>query len=151
MDSSEAKTKEFTAGAALRIYGTGLDLDGITRELGISPDHQHRRGENDPRKRPYSHDMWSLASPAGEDQDLEVHLVWLSERFLSRQAFILSLKNKFQVDIHCWKNCNTEQSSLILSSHTLRIFTELNLDLNVSLLCIPPETTPQGPAVTTTG
>ena len=65
---------EFSAGAAFRVFGTGLDSEGITREPDLSPDHQHKRGELDPGKRPYAHDMWSLKSPLPPDDDLEVHL-----------------------------------------------------------------------------
>ena len=139
MESAQAESTQFSAGAAFRIYGIGLDIDGITRELGFSPDHQHKRGDLDPGKRPYAQDMWSLGSPLGKDQELELHLTWLLDRLLARRNYVLSLENKFKADIYCWKNCFTEQSSLTLSSKVLRIFTELNLDLGVSLLCLPPE------------
>jgi hypothetical protein len=65
---------EFSAGAAFRVFGTGLDFGGITRELDLSSDHRHKRGELDPGKRPYAHDMWSRKSPLPSDDDLEVHL-----------------------------------------------------------------------------
>jgi len=144
MSTTEIESKQFAAGAAFRVYGTGLDLDGITRELGFSPDHQHKRGELDPGKRPYAKDMWSLGSPLGKDQELELHLTWLLDRLLARRNYVLSLENKFKVDIYCWKNCFTEQASLTLSSKVLRMFSELNLDLGVSLLCLSPETDPGG-------
>jgi hypothetical protein len=139
MHTTQSEQQTFSAGASFRIYGVGLDIDGITRELGLSPDHKHRQGEPDPGKRPYPHDMWLLRSPQGKGQDLELHLSWLAERLLPRRECIFSLQKKFKVDIYCWKNCYTEQASLVLSSEALRIFTELNLDLQVSLLCLPPE------------
>jgi len=145
MDILDVQRVEFSAGAAFRIYGIGLDLDRTTRELGLRPDHQHKKGEPDPGKRAYSHDMWSLSSPLGKNQELELHLIWLAERLLSCRAYILSLEKKFKVDIYCWKNCYREQSSLVLSSKALRIFTELGLNLEVSLLCLPPETGSEGP------
>ncbi len=144
MTTTEIETKQFAAGAAFRVYGTGLDIDGITRELGLSPNHRHRKGEPDPGKRPYPHDMWALSSPLGKDRDLDLHLTWLGERLLDRKNYIVSLTKSFRVDIYCWKNCFTEQSSLMLSSRVLRIFTELNLDLGISLLCLPPEAKTEG-------
>jgi hypothetical protein len=142
MEHSLLDARKFTAGADFRIYGTGVDFAAISLELGISPSHLHRKGEHDPGNRLYRYDMWSLASPLGDDKDLGVHLNWLANRLLSRSAFILSLKEKFNVDIYCWKDCNTEQASLVLSASVLRIFTELNLDLEVGLLCLPPELHP---------
>jgi hypothetical protein len=144
MTTTKIESKQFAAGAAFRVYGTGLDIDGITRELGLSPDHRHKKGEPDPGKRPYPHDMWSLSSPLAKDRDLDLHLTWLGERLLDRKNYILSLTKNFKVDIYCWKNCFTEQSSLMLSSKVLRIFTELNLDLGISLLCLPPEAKTEG-------
>jgi hypothetical protein len=145
MDTLGAETKEFTAGSAFRIYGIGLDIDGITRELGVRPDHQHKKGETDVARRPYTHDMWLLSSPLGNSQELELHLIWLAERLLRHQRFILSLKEKFKVDIYCWKNCFREQANLTLSAKAIRIFTELNIDLGVSLLCLPPESGAEAP------
>lgn len=139
METRHAERAEFSAGASFRIYGIGLDFDGITRELGVNPDHRHRQGDLDPGKRPYPDDMWSLSSPVGDDQELELHLTWLAERLSNRTDYILSLKKRFKVDIYCWKNCFTEQASLLLSSKALRIFADLDLDLGVSLLCLSPE------------
>lgn len=140
MSTREIASKQFTAGAAFRVYGTGLDFDGITGELGFSQDLQHKCGDLDAGKRPYAQDMWSLASPLGEGQELELHLTWLLDRLLARRNYVLSLKNKFTVDMYCWRNCFTEQSSLMVSSKVLRMLSELDLDLGVSLLCLPPET-----------
>jgi hypothetical protein len=139
MSTTHTEREQFAAGAAFRVYGTGLDIDNITHELGITPDHRHREGELDPGRRPYPHDMWSLSSPLAKDRDLDLHLVWLGERLLNRKNYILSLRRDFTVDIYCWKNCFSEQSGLTLPTNVLRIFIELNLDLGVSLLCLPPE------------
>jgi hypothetical protein len=137
MSATERESKQFAAGAAFRIYGTGLDFDRITRELNLSPDHQHKKGDLDPGKRPYPHDMWSLSSPLANDDDLDVHLSWLGERLWNRRDYVLSLAKNFKVDIYCWKNCFTEQSNLIFSNKVLKMFAELNLELGVSLLCLP--------------
>lgn len=88
----------FSAGAAFRIYGTKVDLGGLTRELGLKPDHAHRQGDLDPRGRPYHADMWSLASPLEKGKELEAHLRWLAERLLPHKAYILSISKSFKVD-----------------------------------------------------
>jgi hypothetical protein len=139
MDVRRYEPQIFAAGASLRIYGAGIDIDDLTREFGYIPDHQRKAGDPDPGKRPYPHDMWSLASPLGKDQDLEVHLNWLAEKFLRHSQYIHSLRQKFQVDIYCWKNCFTEQASLTLSPQALRVFTELSTPFCVSLIFLPDE------------
>jgi hypothetical protein len=139
MEIGNTKETRFSTGAAFRIYGVGLDLDDITRQLGASPDHRHTKGDLDPGGKPYAHDMWSLGSPLAKDEELEVHLLWLAEKLLSSRDYILSLKKGFKVDIYSWKDCFTEQSSLVLSTGALRIFTELDIGLSISLLCLPDE------------
>lgn len=139
MEGAQPEKVGFSAGAAFRVYGVGLDFDAITRELGISPDHQHNRGELDPGKRPYAHDMWSLKSPLGTNVSLENHLSWLAKILLPHRQFLSLLRQRYKVDIYCFKSLFTEQASLILSSASLRVFTELDLELAVSLLCLPPE------------
>lgn len=136
---TSTKAAKFTAGAAFRIFGPELDLDAVTQELGIDPDHQHKSGDVDPGKKPFSQDMWSLKSPLAQSQELEFHLGWLAERLLVHSNYILSLKKRFKVDIYCWQNCFTEQASLKLSGRALRVFTELDINLEVSLLCLSPE------------
>jgi hypothetical protein len=139
MYAKNDEPQNFTAGAALRIFGAGLDIDDITREFGYTPDHRHKAGDPDPGKRPYPHDIWSLASPLGEDRDLEAHLSWLAEKFLHHGQYLHSLRQRFQVDIYCWKHCFTEQASLTLSPQALRIFTELSTPFCVSLIFLPEE------------
>ena len=133
------KQNTFSAGAALRIWGKLLDLEAITRELGLNPTYTHRQGEADRRGHIYPHEMWSLSSPVGSDQELELHFVWLAERILPHKEYILSLKQAAKVDIYCYKNCYTEQASLTLSSRVLKLFVELDFELGVSLIFVPDE------------
>ncbi len=98
-------------------------------------------------RKPYPTDMWLLESPLGHDQDLELHLNWLAERLLPRKQYITSLSKELKVDIYCHKTCYTEQASLTLSPNALRIFTELAIPLDVSLIFLPdePDETPLSP------
>jgi Domain of unknown function (DUF4279) len=139
IEMTQNKRETFSAGASFRIFGVGLDLDAVTRELGQQPNYTHKQGVPDIHKRIHPHDMWSLASPLGDGQELELHLNWLAERLLPSKQYILSLGKQFKVNFYCWKNCYTEQASLILSSQCLRIFTELSIPLDVSLICGPNE------------
>lgn len=139
MNMTSDKQKVFAAGAAMRIQGAELDLESITREVGHRPSYTHRQGELNQLKEPYDTDMWALASPLGTGRDLEAHLGWLAEILVPRQQYISRLRETHEVDIYCYKTCYTEQQSLILSSNALRIFTELDLTLGVSLIFLPDE------------
>jgi hypothetical protein len=136
-DRPSPKKGTFSAGASFRTQGLNLPLDEIAQELRIGPTHTHHRGELGMLREPLPHDMWMLDSPLDESQDLDLHLKWLAERLLPRKQYILSLKEKFAVDIYCYKTCYTEQASLTLSPHALKIFTELALELCVSLIFLP--------------
>jgi hypothetical protein len=139
MDTTRPQSETFHAGASFRIQGLDLDIDGITRELRHSPTLTHRRGEAAVIGKSYPLDMWLLRSPLGKNEDLELHLEWLAERLLPHKQYISSLRKKFKVDIYCHKTCYTEQASLTLSPHALRIFTEIYLEFCVSLIFLPDD------------
>jgi hypothetical protein len=131
--------EKFRAGASFRVQGLSMDFDGISRELGLAPAGTHKQGESGPLVRSYPSDMWYLDSPLGKNNELELHLIWLAERLLPRKQEIFRLREKYKVDIYCYKTCYTEQASLTLSSSALRIFTELDTELGVSLIFLPDE------------
>ncbi len=63
------------------IVGIGLDIDGISQSLGMSPKHSHRVGDIDPLGRPFRHDMWSLQSELPEAEPPDTHLEWLQQNY----------------------------------------------------------------------
>src|SRR5438094_7740375 len=70
--------------ATLRIWGDIPDLDDISRRLGLTPTHAHRKGERrGPRSPGYEHDHWSYTAPVDEKRPLEEHILalWESVRF----------------------------------------------------------------------
>jgi len=139
MNTIQSGNETFHAGASFRIQGVDLDMEAITRELGHTPTHRHRRGEPAPIGKWHTLDMWQMESPLGKGQDLELHLNWLAEQLLPHKQYIISLSRKYKVDFYCYKTPYTEQASLTLSPNALRLFTELSLNLCVSLIFIPDE------------
>jgi hypothetical protein len=134
----------FNAGAAFRVQGIDVDLDmeSITQQLGRAPTLTHRRGDTTRAGRTFASDIWLFESPLGGGQDLEEHLKGLMPILLPHKEFISELRERFKVDIYCYKTPYTEQSSITLSPKTLKLFTELSLDFCVSLIFIldEPET-----------
>jgi len=143
--TSTEKRRSFATGAAIRIQGSGLDMDSIAAEIGHNPSHTHREGDPDRLKEPQRTDMWLLASPLDTGKDLEAHLTWLAEILLPRRQYIARLRETYEVDIYCYKTCYTEQANLTLSSRALRIFTDLDLTLGVSLIFLPDGQTSESP------
>lgn len=139
MKTTRDKQVAFSAGASIRISGFGLDMESIARELGHSPSHMHREGEFNQLKERYKTDLWLLESPLDTNQELELHLDWLAGVLLPRKRYISHLRQKYEVDIYCYKTCYSEQANLTLSSQALRIFTELDFKLGVSLIFLPSE------------
>ena len=129
----------YSAGASFRIQGLDLAFEDITRDLDIEPTHTHSRGERGILDKSLPYDLWMLDSPLPDSCDLELHIEWLAERLLPHKQSISILRKNLKIDIYCYKTCYTEQSSLTLSAHVLRIFTELSLELCVSLIFLPDE------------
>jgi|SRR5882724_1306364 len=126
-------------GAALRVMRTGLDLAGISSSLGISPTHVHRQGDPGPLKKPFTLDMWSLESPLDPAEPLEAHLKWLQTALSPHHEFLSSLRKLATLDIYCNAMYFSDQNSLELTPEVLRLFTELNIPLGVSILLLPEE------------
>ncbi len=141
MSSKNPGTDAAKSGAALRVMGAGLDLPGITKALGTSPTHVHRQGELGPSRRPYEQDMWMLESESGVDpsEPLEAHLQWLRRALASHLEFLSSLRGRARVDVYCRLTCYSDQSSLALSPDALKVFIDLQVPLEVSLIFIPDD------------
>ena len=126
-------------GAALRIFGEGIDFEEIVRVLGIEPSHTHRTGDMGMGGVPFTNDMWLLSPPLDPHAPLDEHLRWLERVLSPHYQFLFSLREKATVDIYCNATYYCEQSSVTLSDEALRLFIELHLPLGISLLFLPDE------------
>ena len=125
----------FKYGATLRIFGEIADLDAITRTLGLSPTHTHRRGDRrGGRSEPFEHDMWSYASPVADDRPLDEHLQTLWESLKPHTAYLKSLKEGLTVDVFCRYSSDCESAGFEVSHRSLEIFTELEVPFGVSVV-----------------
>lgn len=118
------------------VYGTRLELDGITRNLGLSPLRTHRVGDLDILGKPYLQDMWLLDSPLEESADLNAHLMWLGQQLEPHYEYIRSLKTSAELRIYCAYHSDSDQSGFSISPEALSIFTKLGIPMEVSILCL---------------
>jgi hypothetical protein len=115
--------------------GDKLDTDEISRRLGLSPTHVHRVGDADARGNLFEHAMWSLQSPLNEAQPPDTHFKWFKQQLNPHYEFLRSLKCDAQLHIYCGYNCDNEQDGFTLSPEALAIFTELEIPMELHILC----------------
>jgi Domain of unknown function (DUF4279) len=118
----------FRFSATLRISGDGLDFEGISRALGLTPTHTHQKGER--RK----HDMWSYTAPVAREQPLEVHIMALWGAVRPHIPYLRDLKRKFQVDVFCGYRSNSGTAGFQVGHRCLGLFSELEVPFGVSVI-----------------
>lgn len=120
--------------ATFIIMGVGLDLEAITRSIGITPSHTHRVGDLDSLGKPFPHDMWSLDSSLDQSEPLDAHLKFLNQLLKPHHEYIRSLKVNAEIYIYCGYDSDSDQCGFTLSSSALSIFTLLEVPMDVHLI-----------------
>jgi hypothetical protein len=87
--------------------------------------------------------MWSLESPLNVSEPLEAHLKWLQTALSPHHQFLLSLRDKAKVDIYCSFTVYRDQNGLTFAAEILKLFTELNIPLSISILALLPDESPE--------
>jgi hypothetical protein len=136
--SSEGQEEEiyFKYGAGLRIFGTILDLDEITKRLGVTPSDAHRKGhrgwgENLP---PYIFDMGMYNAPVKETEPLHVHIDTLWNTFRDRKEYLLHLKQDLTVDVFLGYQSNCDHAGVEVPCQGLEMFRELQIPFGLSII-----------------
>lgn len=124
------------ARACLRIMGKGLDLNEITRHLGIEPTYSHKEFDLGRFRRPYTQDMWSLDSPLENHRELNSHLRWLAKILKPHHAYLRSLRKTAKMDIFCSYTQIGQDGGLSIAPKSLSIITELNIRLEISIIAL---------------
>src|SRR5215469_13535838 len=107
----EAEEPYFAFSATLRIYGEALDLNEITRSMGLVPTHTHKKGESRrPGAPPYLDDAWLYSAGLPEDAPLDDHLQTLWADVAPARDFLLALKAKYKVDVFCGYRSNCDHA-----------------------------------------
>jgi hypothetical protein len=125
----------FKFSATLRIAGDGVDFDEISRTLGLSPTHSHRKGERrSPSAEPWQHDVWSYRPVVDRAQPLDKHITALWDAVRPHIAYLRSLKQKFHVDIFCGYRSNSCTAGFKVDYLCLGLFSELEVPFGVSVV-----------------
>jgi hypothetical protein len=120
--------------ASFRILGLDLDFPTISKALGVGPSFTRRKGEHGLAQTPHSTDVWCLDSPHSRSAPLDVHLTWLRDALLPSYKFLRSLKGECDLSIYCGVTIEGDRCQFRTSSSALRLFTELGIDMDLSLV-----------------
>jgi hypothetical protein len=133
--SSHVEPVYFCFSATLRIAGNDLDIDKITRKMGILPTHSHRKGERRSRGAPpWQHDMWSYTPPIDEAQPLHEHIMALWNAVRPHMSYLRNLKQKYHVDIFCGYRSNSDTAGFDVDYQCLGLFAELEVPFGISVI-----------------
>ncbi len=119
--------------ASLRISGDGLDMDEISRTLGLVPTHTHRKGE------PHGHgfrsqSIWICEPAIDSTRPLDEHIMALWDAVRPHIPYLRELKKKFHVDIFCGYRSNSDNAGFEVDYRCLGLFAELEIPFGVSVI-----------------
>lgn len=125
----------FRHSASLRIFGRIPDLDALSKELGVTPTHTHRKGERrSPRAEAYEHDMWSFCVPVSPAEPLDEHIRVLWKTFKPERFVLLELKKTLTVDVFCTYSTNAACAGIEVSPESFEMFQVLQIPFGLSIL-----------------
>ena len=123
----------FAYSATLRVRGTNLAFDELSKALGVSPSHQRRAGERSrPGARPYKDDAWHFTAPVAEEVELTEHLRRLWKTVKPHVDYLKQLDAT--VDVFCGYRSNNGAAGFAVEPDALEIFTALDVPFGVSVI-----------------
>jgi hypothetical protein len=122
-------------GASLRILGDRLDFDEISRTLGLSWTHAHRKGDRrSPRSQPWPNDMWVYQPPVDGKRPLDEHILAVWDAVRPNIGYLRELKRKVRIDVLCVCRSNTSAASFKIDPRCLGLFVDLDVPFEISVL-----------------
>jgi hypothetical protein len=132
------KPAPFHFGALLHIKGDGLDLDDISRTLGLAPTSISQKGER------YGHaqtlcdyDAWDYYSPVDKERPLDEHIMALWDAVRPHIGYLHGLKQKFEVSVSLHVNSGSfwfgkeHHTSFEVDHRCMGLFSELGIPFKV--------------------
>lgn len=134
-EAAQEEPVYFCFSASLRIFGDGLDIDEVTRRLGLTPTHSHRKGQlHGARSVPWPHDMWSYEAAVDKARPLHEHITALWDAVRPHIPYLRELKRKFHVDVFCGYRSNSGTAGFEVDHRCLGLFAELEVPFGVSVI-----------------
>jgi Domain of unknown function (DUF4279) len=124
----------FTYSATFRVFGDTIDSEEITGALGVIPTYTHKRGEVGLLKQKHQFDAWFFKANVDRQLPLEAHLLSLWETLEKHKAYLINLKNHYELDVFCTYSSNCSTGGIRVNHHSLKICTELEVPLEISIV-----------------
>ena len=119
--------------ASLRISGDRLDTNELSRALGLTPTHTHRKG--DPHAGGFrSNTIWIFEPAVDRTRPLDEHIMALWDAVRPNIPYLRELKQKFRVDIFCGYRSNSDNAGFVVDYRCLGLFAELEIPFGVSVV-----------------
>lgn len=118
---------------SLRIFAPELNPTEVMQQLGITPDHQHLKGDypnNNPRYAAYKHGMWIIDSQVSREAPLEMHLQAVCNRLLPVRSQLETLRQTAIIDFYCTIFAS---DTVALSAAVLQDMATLGVEFGVSI------------------
>lgn len=134
-EAAQEEPVYFCFSASLRIFGDGLDIDEVTRRVGLTSTHSHRKGQlHGARSVPWSHDMWSYEPAVDKERPLHEHITALWDAVRPHIPYLRDLKQRLHVDVFCGYRSNSGTAGFEIDHRCLGLFAELEIPLGVSVI-----------------
>jgi hypothetical protein len=125
----------FKFSSTLRIHGDGMDIDEISKTLGLTPTHSHRKGElRGPGQKPWQDDSWHYTAPVDRERPLHEHIMALWDAVRPHIPYLRGLKSKFYVDVFNGYRSNSSTAGFEVDHRCLGLFAELEVPFGVSVI-----------------
>lgn len=121
---------------SLRIAGHGMDLDDITRSLGLAASQAVREGQpigTGDRARA-NRDVWTYNFARKWDQPLDDLLLLAEETLRPKMEIVRRLAQRHEVVLWCSYQTNLAQGGFELAPSRLSLLSELGIPFIVSVL-----------------
>lgn len=117
---------------SLRIWGSGLNHQQVSKTLSISPTHQHTTGQIHGKAK-WSDDMWSFTVDVHKEEKPETHLNQMYDLLSPHFTYLKALKAHFNIEIFCTYTSNSDNAGFEIPALSLRLFRKLEVPLSVSV------------------
>ena len=114
---------------SLGISGDGLDLDEISRTLGLTPTLARPKGGH---KMPWN-DQWVYQAPVAKERPLDEHIKVLWDAIRPQIPYLREIKKKHQVEIVCnYIGCYF-RGNFKIDHRCLGLFEELDIPIRIAV------------------
>lgn len=136
--ASRSQERTYSKGSevTLHVVGAGLDLSGMSNDLGLKASRAHHSADLDVSGNVHPSDLWSLTVPLPRTDELDAHLRWLRAVLLPHAEFLRSLKSRAELSVCCDFGTESDTGGVSISPEGLRVCTELDVPLDFSAFLI---------------